>query len=369
MSFWLYLRDGTLCVTGQYSGYTLHYLRVTRKIWHYNTLWMISICNGTCLTNIYTVIEPLVWHFKNPTCSICILVAYIGALAYICRSIVFCRTNIWYLTNICMILWYIYILFDIANVFIYIGYYASIWIPVCYPPAATAQAPANCVHPSWGALARTGSFVCQSRLLPGDPSHRWHELGCGSAAISKQSWWIMSWNLSRTSQTLKISKGGNADMSLTCLMFSVGGKGVHCHERPQHRECGSWPGVLVSLHKHKRGCGLDWIPHRSWPWQTAGKQIKTTDTHQPWQYALESLATFGQVQLCFLNWLGRRRPSNTSTEECNLIRVSAIGFTYLYIEKCIGPWYDRFLDRLLKCRSYLMRSSWTPMMKMRWLMQ
>ena len=169
MSFWLYLRDGTLCVTGQYSGYTLHYLRVTRKIWHYNTLWMISICNGTCLTNIYTVIEPLVWHFKNPTCSICILVAYIGALAYICRSIVFCRTNIWYLTNICMILWYIYILFDIANVFIYIGYYASIWIPVCYPPAATAQAPANCVHPSWGALARTGSFVCQSRLLPGDP--------------------------------------------------------------------------------------------------------------------------------------------------------------------------------------------------------
>lgn len=109
MSFWLYLRDGTLCVTGQCSGYALHYLRVTRKIWHYNTLWMISICNGTCLTNIYTVIEPLVWHFKNPTCSICILVAYIGALAYICRSIVFCRTNIWYLTNICMILWYIYI--------------------------------------------------------------------------------------------------------------------------------------------------------------------------------------------------------------------------------------------------------------------
>lgn len=148
---------------------------------------------------------------------------------------------------------------------------------------------------------------------------------------------IMSWNLSRTSQTLKISKGGNADMSLTWLMFSVGGKGVHCHERPQHRECGSWPGVLVSLHKHKRACGLDWIPHRSWPWQTAGKQIKTTDTHQPWQYALESLATFGQVQLCFLNWLGRRRPSNISTEECNLIRVSAIGFTNFVYWKMHWP--------------------------------
>ena len=116
----------------------------------------------------------------------------------------------------------------------------------------------------------------------------------------------------------------------TWLKFSVGGKGVHCHERPQHRECGSWPGVLVSLHKHKRACGLDLIPHR-------GSVVGLGKPH----YAFESLATFGQVQSCFLNWLGRRRPSNTSTEEPGLVtsymHVSAIGFTYLYIEKGIGP--------------------------------
>lgn len=114
MSFWLYLRDGTLCVTGQCSGYALHYLRVTRKIWHYNTLWMISICNGTCLTNIYTVIEPLVWHFKNPTCSICILVAYIGALAYIYVGLLsfvvqiydIWRTYVWFYDIYIYTIWY-----------------------------------------------------------------------------------------------------------------------------------------------------------------------------------------------------------------------------------------------------------------------